>query len=162
MPSLVAARRTRPGSSCPPITSGIATWLCYTRSSMPFVTIATSGRPTCKRAAQRNWSCSRQCAPRRNDRRLELARRPAARAHGHREVARYGGRGGADVADTHLHLGVARAGTVILREEHQQLVGDQVGVVGVPRQGDLAGDGFLGGRDCHLFAVVGDDQLARL
>lgn len=88
---------------------------------------------------------------------LQFARGPATGAGGRRIV----GRGdGDDIADTHLHLQVATPRLMVVREEHQDVMGDDIGLVRVTREDHLTPDGILGSGNGYLFTIFTHHQLA--
>src|SRR5581483_11832682 len=89
---------------------------------------------------------------------LQFARGSAAYAGGWWDVGRDDGD---DVADAHLHLVVVHTGMVVLREEHEQVMRDYIGIIGMVGKAHLPDDGFFGGGDGHFLAIVAHDQLAR-
>jgi hypothetical protein len=89
---------------------------------------------------------------------LQFARGSAAHAGGWRNAGRDDGD---DIANAHLHLVVAHSGMVVLCEEHEQVMRDHVGIIGMVGESHLPDDRFLGGSDSHFLAIVPHNQLAR-
>src|SRR5260370_1203768 len=71
---------------------------------------------------------------------LQLAGGPSAYASGRWNV---GGYDGYDITNANLHLVIAHTGVVILCEEHEQVMGEYVGIIGMVGEGHLPDNGFL-------------------
>src|SRR2546421_4305595 len=67
-----------------------------------------------------------------------------------------------NIPNTQLHLQVAIGGAVIMRKEHQSVIGDYISLICVARENHLAPDSLLGGSDGHFLTFFIQHKPARI